>query len=113
MDEAKISELDAAVAKLEGWSPNLEPLEHWLRDGSYCRDWATGGPIIEREAICIAKLTATEWQAFHPNGAASREGYNSMNGEHAGYLDCCAFHADGIGPTPLIAAMRAFVASKG
>lgn len=112
MNKAGTAELDAAVSRLEGWAPRLEPVEHWLRDCSYCRDWSMAGPIIEREAICIAKLTATEWHAFHPNGAAGREGYHSMNGKHPGYLDCCAVHADGAGPTPLIAAMRAFVASK-
>jgi hypothetical protein len=52
-------------------------------------DWAQGGPIIEREklAICIGRK---QWLAF------------SDDTENAGVQ----------GPTPLIAAMRCYVASK-
>lgn len=52
-------------------------------------DWAQGGPIIEREGISLDKMYDTpEWCASMEN----TKGYG--------------------GPTPLIAAMRCFVASK-
>ncbi len=74
--------LDWAVAKCE---------DVYCFDGSYTpsTDWAQGGPIIEREklAICIGWK---QWLAF------------SDDTENAGVQ----------GPTPLIAAMRCYVASK-
>jgi hypothetical protein len=61
-------------------------------------DWAQGGPIIEREEISIAKLEETLPDAIAPHPA------------------CWSGHIDGVfvryGPTPLIAAMRCYVASK-
>ena len=60
-------------------------------------DWAQGGPIIEREEISISREFASsrvEWAAWTP--APIRD-------------DAEAF---GYGPTPLIAAMRCYVASK-
>lgn len=62
----------------------------------YSTDWALSGPIIEREEISIAREFAEgciEWAAWTP--APIRD-------------DAEAF---GYGPTPLIAAMRCFVAS--
>ena len=59
--------------------------------------WAHGGPIIEREEISISREFAAskvEWAAWTP--APIRD-------------DAEAF---GYGPTPLIAAMRCYVASK-
>ena len=53
-------------------------------------DWAQGGPIIEREVICIGSgMDASTWYA------------NKGCGQHHRF-----------GPTPLIAAMRCYVASK-
>ena len=60
-------------------------------------DWAQGGPIVEREEISISREFAAskvEWAAWTP--APIRD-------------DAEAF---GYGPTPLIAAMRCYVASK-
>jgi hypothetical protein len=60
-------------------------------------DWAHGGPIIEREEISTSREFASsrvEWAAWTP--APIRD-------------DAEAF---GYGPTPLIAAMRCYVASK-
>ena len=60
-------------------------------------NWAQGGPIIEREEISISREFAAskvEWAAWTP--APIRD-------------DAEAF---GYGPTPLIAAMRCYVASK-
>jgi len=57
---------------------------------SYSIDWVKGGPIIEREKI------------------ATRE-----NGDSDDWYACKRFDTHGkFGPTPLIAAMRCYVASK-
>ena len=56
--------------------------------------WVCGGPIIEREGISIMR-----WEIPNDNGA----NWTARNLR-------ADIHADG--PTPLIAAMRAFVASK-
>ena len=63
----------------------------------FSTDWAQGGPIIEREEISISREFASgriEWAAWTP--APIRD-------------DAEAF---GYGPTPLIAAMKCYVASK-
>lgn len=84
--------LDWAVAKCEGVG-----LEHGLTDDErYSTNWAHGGPIIERARIDVmAKVNAgsdyDEWAAITGIGARMRRRY---------------------GPTPLIAAMRCYVASK-
>ena len=93
------AQLDWMVAKCEG--VNLEtftlyyhPTElddldhHGFPEFHYSTVWAQGGPIIEREGISIYRMT-TDWSAaYNPSGAAQD------------------------GPTPLIAAMRCYVASK-
>jgi hypothetical protein len=90
--------LDWAVDKCQG--RNWESAESFLAyhdEGqfNYSTDWAQGGPIIERECICVECLfDENAWSAWTP--APERE-----SGE-----------AYGIGPTPLIAAMRCYVASK-
>ena len=53
-------------------------------------NWQTGGPIIERERISIGKADDPDWWAF--------KGWKAVDGMP--------------GPTPLIAAMRCFVASR-
>jgi len=70
-------------------------------------DWAIGGPILDREGISTAKLQGgdeqgnvmLQWCAFMPT-------------DSPWYIDETVVSADGRGPTPLIAAMRAYVASK-
>jgi hypothetical protein len=64
-------------------------------------DWAQGGPIIERERILICACIRREygWTAFP--GTPTDEEYAEEEGK--GWSN---------GPTPLIAAMRCFVASK-
>ena len=80
--------LDWAVAKCEGiYFENLEEFEMYA--GDYSTDWAQGGPIIERNLITIFRRDE-EWYA-----------YSSLSST----MD---FH----GATPLIAAMRCYVASK-
>ena len=89
--------LDWAVAKCNGKGIEFDdPRDPWLVvDGiadqplhSYTpsTDWSQGGPIIERESIDIMKVGITQWRA-----------------------DCGPAVT---GPTPLIAAMRAFVTKK-
>jgi hypothetical protein len=66
------------------------------KDSNYSTDWALAGPIIEREWLDV-----TPW----PNESDEDLRWQ-CNGEHDS-IDCVAF-----GPTPLIAAMRCYVASK-
>ena len=61
---------------------------------NYSTDWSQGGPIIEREEITVCWQGAT-WVGSKFNVRATDE---------------YEFHQTG--PTPLIAAMRCYVASK-
>ena len=79
-------QLDWAVAKAEGY-----PDEDISVDWNYSTDWAKGGPIIERETI------NTEW-----TGIPNAQWFASMESEDL----------EAHGPTPLVAAMRCYVASK-
>ena len=80
--------LNWAVGKAEG-------LDGWLAPVNYCGNWEHGGPIIERELISLDCLfDVNEWYAWTP--APEQE-----TGE-----------ARARGDTPLIAAMRCYVASK-
>lgn len=93
--------LDWAVAKCEGRGIEFEdPKDPWLTlDGiahqplhSYTpsTDWAQGGPIIEREGICIGSgMDAPIWYA------------NKGLGKYHQF-----------GTAPLVAAMRCYVASQ-
>lgn len=97
--------LDWAVAKAQGRTPTLNMNSHgmvwhgwWLATGgeyermpSYSNDWAQGGPIIERERIQL-EPAFDKWRAV------------------LDWLD--EPYGEGFGPTPLIAAMRCYVASK-
>lgn len=104
------SALDWAVAKCEegeelaeGWHPHT--WKRGLRAVPYApsTDWAQGGPIIEREKIAV-------W--FHTEyGCWCAAGIEWMDAdvESNEFMDMPdAFR----GPTPLIAAMRCYVASK-
>ena len=91
--------LDWAVCKAKGeyQCPVDEYTAVWMTNRRYSTDWLLGGPIIEREEISISREFAAskvEWAAWTP--APIRD-------------DAEAF---GYGPTPLIAAMRCYVASK-
>lgn len=100
--KVKVSELvgpalDWAVAKCEGFdnfkfwnglANTLSPAGHVISH-HYSSVWAQGGPIIEREKICPDFLLSGSCLAV------------SRTTEKQGY-----------GPTPLIAAMRCYVASK-
>ena len=88
--------LDWAVAKCEGISTAEFITLHSLPASDaawkyqYSTDWAQGGPIIEREKIATQFwVSEGEWEALIKGG----------------FFACT-------GPTPLIAAMRCYVASK-
>jgi hypothetical protein len=90
--------LDWAVAKCEGvlmrWERSTHdeaPLEY-----SPSTDWAQGGRIIEREKIGL-KFWGCAWDA--------RCAYENDD-------DDVVRQAEGTGETPLIAAMRCYVASE-
>lgn len=86
--------LDWAVAKCMGLKATIDRTMVWIRPKHHAyihyspsTDWAQGGPIIEREKIEC---------------------------EHDGFQWWARIRADEdfSGPTPLIAAMRCYVASK-
>ena len=87
--------LDWAVAKCEGLCEGDFAWYYDRRDTfKYSTNWAQGGPIIERERLeiipkCDRWDALTSWDAM-------------MNNQHI----------PNEGPTPLIAAMRCYVASK-
>ena len=102
-NELKGTLLDYWVAKAEGLGPEVEWLmptwnfswravtERGIFTSSgtrFCSDWSIGGPIIERESITLTP-SPTGWTAMWPERRNEAEG-----------------------PTPLVAAMRAFVMSK-
>ena len=121
--------LDAAVARAEGklfdlmndeWGEraaylvlmvNLPefPLPVVGDKVKYCpsSQWQVGGPIIERERIATAWLWSADEQ-----GAVSRLWCAFIGAKAPWYIDERMSTANGTGPTPLIAAMRAYVASK-
>lgn len=97
-------QLDWLVAKIEGrpalhdfgkiipWTKELAPADSRGKRFTPSSDWAQGGPIIERE-----KLDLHWMDNFEAWAAAKGEGIVAING---------------YGPTPLIAAMRCYVASE-
>lgn len=112
-DELDGALLDAAVAKAEGF-PSF-----WIAPGDNGRNescvlgpsraedarfdwcpsstWEQGGPIIEREKISMEYCAALDWSAVHG------EAFTGI---------CPPYGAVLRGETALIAAMRAYVASK-
>lgn len=103
MKTVKVSEvsgaaLDWLVAKCEGdWILSLDSFvpHHNLGRMNFCNDWAQGGPIIDREGICI-QLTG------------DAEKWRGHVWDHVS-LD---FTPIVYGSTALIAAMRCYVANK-
>ena len=85
-----IEEPEALRYGIEDWK---EQRRHKVVEGHYTHRyhqvWQQGGPIIERERIELHEDEGTSWAAFMWNGGV------------------CKF-----GPTPLVAAMRCYVASK-
>jgi hypothetical protein len=90
--------LDWAVAKCEGHDAYIYGgvVRTTMRsvfgpECHYSTNWAQGGPIIERERLNIVP-TSIGWESY-PDHGMSDELFET-------------------GPTPLIAAMRCYVASK-
>ena len=118
VSEAQGQALNWLVAKCEGLNPNTtydKPMEYGLfpgwREGdgfgypikAYGLNWGYGGPIIERERI------GTLPKDIHRGSLCTAFVYERS--QH----DLCI--EDGMnyiafGPTPLVAAMRCYVASK-
>jgi hypothetical protein len=100
--------LDAAVAKAEDLPVHpgrgdfvfATGFDHvWAHERQFSTDWAHGGPIIERERIELLQMhTLPEPALWMASPVISMQ-----DGE---------ISSDWHGPTPLIAAMRAYVASK-
>jgi len=98
--EATPIQINWLVAKCEGHDVYIPAFasQPWLqirgehgfvyRCPKYSTDWAQGGPIIERERIDVLYEHDLRWIAVPQKGIES------------------------YGPTPLIAAMRCYVASK-
>ncbi len=92
--------LDYVVAKIEsGIEPEYFNGSVWITTGGFfarvrrnvfepSTKWSQGGPIIERERIELKDDGGTDWLASHNNDTVQ------------------------FGPTPLIAAMRSYVACK-
>ena len=92
--ELKGAALDWAVQQCEGTRKDIDFL-WWTEDYTPSTDWAQGGPIIEREGINLDNYAKNpQWSAWTPAP-------DQATGEAQAY-----------GPTPLIAAMRCYVASK-
>lgn len=102
------TKLDYWVARALGFKPysgpwmmHDEPSRPMLHSDQlgFSTDWAQGGPIIEREGIAT-------YRNYIRDGSGNFNGWIAAFG---GRVKPCDY---GTGPTPLIAAMRAFVASK-
>ena len=104
MEELEGAELDLAVAKargiavVEGVSITSNRREKIISiDDDDCEryspstNWSQGGPIIEEYKICLAYVETKKGIKWYAN--------TDLDSEY-------------VGPTPLIAAMRALVASK-
>jgi hypothetical protein len=106
--------LDWAVAKCEGVAVAYDRMNGWWEtsDPQYAEpndpevfnpstDWAQGGPIIEREGIALDQWRSSgrieSWvaQVIYPDKEIDGVAFAEVNGA-----------------TPLIAAMRCYVASK-
>ena len=83
--------LDWAVARCEGGVGENQLLGAWYAPST---DWAQGGPIIEREGITVQ--TDLPWSACLRDNLFKEDGTDHFQ----------------VGRTPLIAAMRCYVASK-
>lgn len=96
--------LDWAVAKCEGLSPTATHIFNstWpdgleLEFYNPSTDWAHGGPIIEREGISVRLWIDDGWCAYNEPEGSEADGED--------YVGCS-------GPTPLISAMRCYIACK-
>lgn len=91
--------LDWAVAKCEGYIFEAEQILDRSDDSVFytfrpSTDWAQGGPIIEREKVFVKPTINRGWRSYRRDPF----GNGICNSQY--------------GPTPLVAAMRCYVASK-
>ena len=117
--------LDLEVAKCEGYGAHVSNLALYIVQNNFnpSTNWEQGGPIIEREKITVIRCdddyeTDSEdfttdtripvWAAEHGGLHESSDSY----GEPCGTVYEIDESACSYGPTPLIAAMRCYVASK-
>jgi hypothetical protein len=100
--------LDWAVAKCEGVT-NGDALDvGFIREGGYTpsTDWAQGGKIIEREKISLIYMGFANEEYWVGSIDAVRHEHEMFNG-----VDI-PFEYEERADTPLVAAMRCYVASK-
>jgi hypothetical protein len=91
--ELKDLALDWAVVRAN-YEINFEEVwRNFRNECGYSCDWAQGGPIIEREGISVWVFDDVTWKAENP-------------------FFPCGVDQVFEGPTPLIAAMRCYVASR-
>jgi hypothetical protein len=135
-DDLTPAQINALVAVAEGWVPHTDPLVDQLRKimvdtppvrtalkgmahiwlprrdldarwqygpPNFCGMDAQAGPIIDREHIATAWM-GKEWAGFNFKPHRNPSGYD---GER--YIDVSEADADGLAPTRLEAAMRAYV----
>lgn len=102
--------LDWAVAKCKQPSLALDHFkamhDHYAYDYNtfnYSTDWSQGGPIIEREKISVEYSHEEDWHATIGCTPHDFLLWDQPYGTEVSYAE---------GPTPLIAAMRCYVASK-
>jgi hypothetical protein len=106
--------LDWAVAKCEGLEPFTDGVS-WIADiagtyqqlPKYSTAWAHGGPIIEGEQLDVAFDRDWKYEPTDPDDNGDRW-YATLHGSTDLDTPLWSYY----GPTPLIAAMRCFVASK-
>lgn len=107
--EAGPKALDWMVCTVEGRTEpevvsNFRVAWHTWGNTHYSTSWEIGGPILHREIDTLRKRSKAEEAELarpNPNFKFKAEVFADIDGYH------CAF-----GPTPLIAAMRCYVASK-
>jgi hypothetical protein len=90
--------LNWAVNHAEGLTGVLAPV-------NYCGKWEFGGPIIDREDIAMSSTPDGLWAAYAPKGTRLVQ-----HGGQAAEVFNWTYKQQGY--TPLIAAMRCYVASK-
>ena len=113
--------LDWAVAKCEGVSVLVESCDNGLSYFTMCAvenveglqdcydyrpstDWAQGGPIMVREDIIYRK--------YHKPDSPAHGTFYAMVHRDSGAIVLWRKDRASLGPTPLIAAMRCYVACK-
>jgi len=102
VSEATNIQLDWMVTTAEGWEyDNIENATRDDRSKKYSTNWSQGGPIIEREFIELTVMPCGQAKSHIPfdTWLASKARPDQDMVEASG-------------PTPLIAAMRCYVASK-